>query len=168
VQRDQGSIYKPFYFLFVKKKQSICYAHCDNQFCFDEFRMFFNFLCVMELRFSLILIKFFFLLFNFLFSHYFREMKGVDKKPHLAGKAFRDTSTKNFSRLIVNDDLTFSTSSVAVSDPEALVAAIRDQIIGENMLFVAPFGDRKITYADYTASGNFSFFFFFFFLLFSL
>ncbi len=63
------------------------------------------------------------------------------------------TPSKEFSRLIVNEDLTFSNSQVAVSDPEALVSALRADIVGENALFIGPFGDRKITYADYTASG---------------
>ncbi len=61
---------------------------------------------------------------------------------------------KAFSRLIQTDESTFSTSPVASQEPEALVAAIREQIVGEDQLFTGPFGDRKITYADYTASGR--------------
>jgi selenocysteine lyase/cysteine desulfurase len=61
---------------------------------------------------------------------------------------------KAFSRLIATDESTFSTSPVASAQPEALVASLREQIIGEDQFFSAPFGDRKVTYADYTASGR--------------
>jgi selenocysteine lyase/cysteine desulfurase len=61
---------------------------------------------------------------------------------------------KAFSRLIQTDESTFSTSPVASQQPEALVAAIRAEILGEDQFFSSPFGERKITYADYTASGR--------------
>ena len=40
------------------------------------------------------------------------------------------------------------------TDPEALVRLIRDNVIGDDEAFVGPFGVRRLTYADYTASGR--------------
>lgn len=35
-----------------------------------------------------------------------------------------------------------------------LIQTIRDHVIGEGQIFHGPFGERRITYADYTASGR--------------
>ncbi len=39
-------------------------------------------------------------------------------------------------------------------DPEALIAAIRAAVIGDDEAVAGPFGVRRVTYADYTASGR--------------
>jgi len=39
-------------------------------------------------------------------------------------------------------------------DPETLIAAIRDGVIGDDEAVAGPFGVRRVTYADYTASGR--------------
>src|ERR1700710_1280057 len=36
----------------------------------------------------------------------------------------------------------------------AIVAKIRDAVIGDNQVMFGPFGARRVTYADYTASGR--------------
>jgi len=40
------------------------------------------------------------------------------------------------------------------ADPEALLALIRHSVIGDDEAFNGPFGVRRLTYADYTASGR--------------
>ena len=40
------------------------------------------------------------------------------------------------------------------TDREALVRLIRDSVIGDDEAFAGPFGVRRLTYADYTASGR--------------
>jgi len=40
------------------------------------------------------------------------------------------------------------------SDPEALIEAIRAAVIGDDEAVAGPFGVRRVTYADYTASGR--------------
>ena len=44
-----------------------------------------------------------------------------------------------------------ATSSAA---QEALVRRIRDSVIGEDHVMTTPYGRRRVTYADYTASGR--------------
>jgi selenocysteine lyase/cysteine desulfurase len=42
----------------------------------------------------------------------------------------------------------------AMTDPDALVDLIRDSVIGDDEAVAGPFGIRRVTYADYTASGR--------------
>src|SRR6478609_4245135 len=37
---------------------------------------------------------------------------------------------------------------------EALVRRIRESVIGEDLVMTTPYGRRRVTYADYTASGR--------------
>ncbi|KAH7311474.1 class V aminotransferase [Stachybotrys elegans] len=39
-------------------------------------------------------------------------------------------------------------------EPNELIRSIRDNVVGEGQMFHGPFGDRRITYADYVASGR--------------
>ena len=41
-----------------------------------------------------------------------------------------------------------------MTDPDALVDLIRDSVIGDDEAVAGPFGIRRVTYADYTASGR--------------
>lgn len=61
---------------------------------------------------------------------------------------------KDFSRIILTDDFTFSASPVAVKDPSALVGFLRADVIGSERMLEGPIGERKITYCDFTASGR--------------
>ncbi|MGD8486507.1 MAG: aminotransferase, partial [Chloroflexota bacterium] len=40
------------------------------------------------------------------------------------------------------------------ADPEVLLDLIRRSVIGDDEAFSGPFGVRRLTYADYTASGR--------------
>ncbi len=42
----------------------------------------------------------------------------------------------------------------AVADPDALIETIRASVIGDDEAVAGPFGVRRVTYADYTASGR--------------
>ncbi|QBR91226.1 aminotransferase class V-fold PLP-dependent enzyme [Nocardioides euryhalodurans] len=41
-----------------------------------------------------------------------------------------------------------------MNDPEALLGLIREAVIGEDHVMSTPYGRRRVTYADYTASGR--------------
>src|SRR5207253_3072276 len=43
---------------------------------------------------------------------------------------------------------------VPVPDPDALIERIRASVIGDHEAVAGPFGLRRVTYADYTASGR--------------
>ena len=43
---------------------------------------------------------------------------------------------------------------LAVTDPAALIETIRASVIGDDEAVAGPFGTRRVTYADYTASGR--------------
>jgi selenocysteine lyase/cysteine desulfurase len=45
-------------------------------------------------------------------------------------------------------------NGLAPSDPEALIETIRASVIGDDEAVAGPFGVRRVTYADYTASGR--------------
>ena len=46
------------------------------------------------------------------------------------------------------------TESIAMSELEAYFEKYRENIIGINKTFISPYGEQKITYADWTASGR--------------
>lgn len=52
-------------------------------------------------------------------------------------------------------DVAANASEAVSPDTEALISLIRNSIIGANDCVVTPFGETRITYADYTASVTF-------------
>ena len=42
----------------------------------------------------------------------------------------------------------------AVRESEKLIETIRASIVGDDTVIESPFGERRVTYADYTASGR--------------
>jgi len=69
------------------------------------------------------------------------EQKKIASKSKKYCKAFEDEEVPD---TIVDPD----------ESKEAFLKRIRESIIGDNEVFVSPFGERKITYCDYTASGR--------------
>lgn len=49
----------------------------------------------------------------------------------------------------------FSQQPSSDSNSDAKITWLRSQIVGSDIEFDSPFGSRKITYCDYTASGRF-------------
>jgi selenocysteine lyase/cysteine desulfurase len=47
-----------------------------------------------------------------------------------------------------------STTSLAPMPPVPLLARIRESVIGDDQVMPGPYGERRVTYADYTASGR--------------
>ena len=45
-------------------------------------------------------------------------------------------------------------SSQSGSAESALVRLVRESVIGEDHVMRTPYGERRVTYADYTASGR--------------
>src|SRR3954451_2002153 len=43
---------------------------------------------------------------------------------------------------------------MGADDKEALLALIRESVIGDDHVMETPYGARRVTYADYTASGR--------------
>ena len=50
-------------------------------------------------------------------------------------------------------DIVIPPRDASLPEP-ALLARIRDGVIGDDQVMQGPFGDRRVTYADYTASGR--------------
>lgn len=64
----------------------------------------------------------------------------------------KDGHTRHYSRLMNLQSMTFSSASSASTDPEQLCR--NASVVGARQQFTGPFGERVITYCDWTASGR--------------
>ncbi|WP_166389816.1 aminotransferase class V-fold PLP-dependent enzyme [Nocardioides ochotonae] len=51
-------------------------------------------------------------------------------------------------------DVTAVATASSLAEKDRLLALVRDSVIGEDLLMATPYGRRRVTYADYTASGR--------------
>lgn len=99
------------------------------------------------------------------------QLAGVARAKMDPGVDDRTHATRNYSRLMTGQEYTFSSSNVASREPDELVEEVRKNVLGSQQvdssttvcrswltctwqMFIGPYGDRKLTYADFTASGK--------------